>query len=256
MYATVYYSWLCQYLQDGCDCMINNEFTTPFFSADFSFALPPERLVLATGGRSPDEDWLAAMAKGKRLWCIDHGIDCCRRAGLLPERLIGDGDSAMKASWTWALQNGVEIAKFPPEKDFTDTQLALDMAAQEDAFVILTGAFGGRFDHAFSTSFSFAHSQLKGIMLDDREAMLFLKGGEALDLHFSLMPKALSLLSFTSESLGVNISNVKWPLSNAALKQALPYSVSNEAAQNPVSISLNQGILGIYICWNEADIVS
>lgn len=221
----------------------------PAFSAEFSYPLPEKELVLATGGRAPEAEWLTNVANKRTIWCIDHGIDCCYSANLLPQRLIGDGDSAANACWNWAQENQVRIEKFPPEKDYTDTQLALDMANSENAMIILTGAFGGRFDHAFSTAFTFAHSQLKGIMADEKEAMLFIRDGESVSLNFSSSPKAISLLSFTQFAKGVNIDNVKWPLKNKDLQQGFPYSVSNEATKNPVHISIANGILGIYLCW-------
>ena len=52
--------------------------------------------------------------------------------------------------------NGALITKVPTKKDVTDTQLALQMIKAEynEAVVIMTGAWGGRFDHAFSAVFS------------------------------------------------------------------------------------------------------
>ena len=230
--------------------MAKHELNLPFFTVNFSYPLPAKELILVTGGRSPQIAWLKQMAQNRPLWCIDHGLDCCYEANLLPQRLIGDGDSAQSQCWRWAEDHLVEIAKFPPEKDYTDTQLALDMAAKEDAFVILTGAFGGRFDHGFSTAFTFAHSTLKGVAADEREAFIFLKAGEAVNIDFRKPPKALSLLSFSETTTGVDINNVKWPLQNKDLQQGFPYSVSNEVTKNPVHITIRDGILGIYLCWD------
>lgn len=230
--------------------MTKKKITLPAFSAEFSYALPERELLLATGGRAPRAEWLAKTAHQRILWCIDHGIDYCYSANLLPQRLIGDGDSANNACWDWAAKNQVKVDKFPPEKDYTDTQLALEMAAKENAFVVLTGAFGGRLDHAFSTAFTFAHSSLKGIMADENEALIFIKAGEGVCLNFEAAPKALSLLAFSQAARGVNIDNVKWPLNNKELQQGFPYSVSNEISKNPVHVSVADGILGIYLCWN------
>lgn len=230
---------------------MKNQIHLPQLSLKFSTPWPDKELLLCGGGRRPEEKWLQQAANNRVLWCIDHGIDCCRREKLLPARLIGDGDSADNASWQWAAANNVPIAKFPPEKDFTDTQLALDMAAQEQAGIILTGAFGGRLDHLYSTAFTLANSPINAIMSDEQETLLFISGGETVEMHFAYAPKALSLLSFSSECTGVNISHVKWPLSNVTLKQSFPYSVSNEIQENPVTVSVAQGILGIYICWQE-----
>ena len=94
--------------------MAKNTLKFPFFTADFSFPLPQEELVLATGGRSPRQEWLLKLVQDRRLWCIDHGLDYCYAANLLPERLIGDGDSAHTEAWNWAREQKVKIDQFPP----------------------------------------------------------------------------------------------------------------------------------------------
>lgn len=230
---------------------MKNQILLPQLSVKLSQQWPDKELLLCGGGRSPELKWLKMAAKTRPLWCIDHGIDCCRRANLIPARLIGDGDSADNASWQWAAHHNVPIAKFPPEKDYTDTQLALHMAAKEKAGIILTGAFGGRLDHLYSTAFTIANSPVQTIITDEQETLLFISGGESVEMNLSYQPKALSLLSFSQECTGVNISNVKWPLANVVLKQSFPYSVSNEVQENPVTVSVDKGILGIYICWQE-----
>ena len=210
-----------------------------------------QELLLVSGGRAPSERWLKNVASHRMLWCIDHGIDCCYSAGLLPQKLIGDGDSASSLAWSWAESNDVPIARFPVQKDYTDTQLALEMAESAGYFVILTGAMGGRFDHAYSTIFSFGHSHLHGCIADDREAVLFLHQKESINLNFLQSPKAISLLPLTKKTEGVSIDSVLWPLEDAVLHQSLPYAVSNELKNNNACISLKSGILAVYICWYE-----
>ena len=113
--------------------------------------------LLVVGGRAPEVEWLRKASEGRIVWAVDHGLDACLAAGIVPQRLIGDGDSAAPAAWHFAEKKGIPIEKFPPEKDDTDTQLALRIA-KEAGFpaAIVTGAFGGRFDHALSTVMSCA----------------------------------------------------------------------------------------------------
>ena len=108
--------------------------------------------LLVVGGRAPEAAWLREAAKGREVWAVDHGLDACLAAGIRPQRLIGDGDSAAPAAWQLAKEQHIPIEQFPVEKDDTDTQLALKLA-REAGFpaAIVTGAFGGRFDHALST---------------------------------------------------------------------------------------------------------
>ena len=137
----------------------------PEIVLSFSPEQAAPEILLVAGGRPPDIDWLRRVASGRSLWCADHGVDVCRAAGLVPDRLIGDADSATAEAWRWAETNGAVCEKFPPEKDFTDTELALRRikAERPTAFILLAGAFGGRLDHAFSTLYSLAGSGLCGL---------------------------------------------------------------------------------------------
>ena len=54
--------------------------------------------LLVVGGRAPEAAWLREAAKGREVWAVDHGLDACLAAGIRPQRLIGDGDSAAPAA--------------------------------------------------------------------------------------------------------------------------------------------------------------
>ena len=136
--------------------MSEHRFHLPQLTAvSASPAVPQEAGLLVSGGRAPDVRWLREAAQGRRLIAVDHGLDACQKAGLRPASLIGDGDSASPLAWQQAKASGIPIHAFPPEKDDTDTQLALTIAQEEGMpAALLTGVFGGRFDHAYSTIFS------------------------------------------------------------------------------------------------------
>ena len=229
----------------------NNTISLPEVHVSYSAPLPPGELLLAGGGRALCSAGVSDACGRRQLWCIDRGIDCCHRAGIVPLRLIGDGDSATAEAWQWAAANRVPIEKFPVQKDYTDTQLALDMAAAEQKYVVLTGAMGGRFDHAYSTIFSFGHSNIQGCIADEQEAVFFLRGKEKINLALRRQAKAISLLPLTAAASGVTIQGVYWPLQDAELTQELPYAVSNEADGEKITIALADGILAVYICWQE-----
>lgn len=230
---------------------MNKPIRLPFLEANyFSTNYFVDSLLLVGGGTPPAQNWLKEVAYNKELWCIDHGVDCCYQAGLVPKHLIGDGDSASSEAWQWAQAHGAQIAKFPPEKDDTDTQLTLHMAEKEHKFVILTAALGGRFDHAYSTVFSFGVSQLRGCIADNRECIFFLHTGEKLNLTFAQTPKALSILPITPE-VSITFKGVKWELEKAQITLNKPYAISNETLNNTAEITLHNGTAGIYICWVE-----
>ena len=214
-----------------------------------SFSLPTEPLLLVSGGRAPSVSWLRSVAAGKKIWCIDHGIDICYTADLVPELLIGDFDSALPQSLKWASMNNVEIQQFPRAKDLTDTQLALKKAA--DRPILLTGAFGGRLDHLFSTV-HFAADNNQVIIADEQELLLPLRGAASLTVTFIRRPLAISLLSLTPDCQEVTTNGLRWELNHALLSQSMPYTVSNELKNDADKIKVNvaAGILGVYACWD------
>ena len=217
-------------------------------------------LVMVLGGRAPSPEFLASLARGCEVWAVDRGVEACRAAGVVPAALIGDRDSGSAQSWRWAAERGAKTREYQSDKDLTDFQLALEILADEcknnEKRIILTGALGGRFDHLWSLTLSFLNRTRAGVpfcMADDREGVMFVRGGEAYSLSFARRPKALSLLSFSPLCRGVNLSGVHWPLTGAELRYDFPYAVSNRVeGEGRVEISCVSGTLGLYWTWNDA----
>ena len=76
----------------------------------------------------------------------DKGLDYALEAGISPEIVAGDFDSAKSA-----VPSGAEIIKFPPEKDYSDAELAAKIALERgfDELRLLC-ALGGRLDHTIA----------------------------------------------------------------------------------------------------------
>lgn len=221
-----------------------------------------DTVLMALGGRAPAEEWLRA-AGCRELWAVDRGIEICRRAGRIPDLMIGDADSCSPASLEWALAEGVPFERFESDKDLTDFQLALDIFARKNKNIkkniILTGAFGGRFDHLWSLIISFLNytgEQVPFCIADDKEGVLLLHGPQSAALKFVSAPKAVSLIPFSPECSEVSISGVRWPLDKVLLKYAEPYSISNRTeggSGGEARVSLSAGTLGAYWIFNEDD---
>ncbi len=205
--------------------------------------------LLVTGGRAPSIDWLQKVAPEKMLFCADHGLDSCLDANLEPSFIIGDGDSMSEKAKKYMCTAKAQNLALPQEKDLTDTQAALSFIEKKcaKATIFVTGAFGGRFDHLFSTLFSLAFQKAPFVCAaDEKEVLLFLKSGEKMTLNFSQAPLSLSLLPFSARCTGVSLQNVRWTLNNACLEQSYPYAVSNRAYSGDIKVSIDEGILGLY----------
>ncbi len=216
------------------------------------------QVLLVAGGRPPQTDWLAQVAAGIPVWCVDRGIDICQTSGVMPQRLIGDGDSASSLGWAWGRSLNIPVDVYPPEKDLTDLQLALQTVGSEygQATVLVTGVWGGRFDHTFSNIYSLLGCDSLGIQgccaADEREVLILLKGSDTLEIKMNSKADVVSLLPLT-DCLGVWIDGVRWPLTAVNLQPAWPYAISNRPVKlaTEVTVAVEKGWLGVYLCWNQ-----
>ncbi|AOH47789.1 thiamine diphosphokinase [Selenomonas sp. oral taxon 920] len=226
--------------------------------------LPSQELVCLGGGRTPTKDWLTQLfqqsEKGgtdRPILAIDRGVNICYALKLPPVHLIGDGDSASKAAWTWAETQGAQVHSFPPKKDFTDTELTLHIAAERFArpLIILTGAFGGRLDHLMSTAAVAAHADISCVLADECETLFYLHAGESLTVTCDTPPRAISLLPFTEECTGVTTHGLYWELRDACITNRASLAISNvlarENTKKTFAVSIKSGVLGVYLCHKE-----
>ncbi len=241
---------------------MNHVIRLPQLDCLFPGPAPEREVLLVAGGRAPQPAWLKEAAAGRAVWCVDHGIDCCQRSRIVPERVIGDGDSASGAGWAWGRQLGVPMEEYPAEKNLTDLQLALQTAGTvyRQAAVVVTGVWGGRFDHAFSNIYSLTGCAALGLSrclaADQTEVLLLLQGEDAVRLTWRAAPEVISLLPLSGTCSGVSIQGVHWPLDRVELLSTLPYAVSNRPAAAEVSVALTGGSLGVYLCWQSAHVAA
>ncbi|MBQ6298366.1 MAG: thiamine diphosphokinase [Selenomonadaceae bacterium] len=212
-----------------------------------------QEILFISGGRVPSREFFLEVASGRKIFCIDKGIELCKACKVIPDILIGDFDSANQSAVDWARAKNIPVEKYPADKDFTDTQLALSRATEifGEHVAILTGCFGGRFDHLYSTIFSCAALNRKIFLADDREIIFYLRGDESVDVKFFKKPLAVSLLPMTSTCTGVTTKNLHWELNCATLMQNFPNATSNRADDNKIFLCLERGTLAIYFCFDE-----
>ncbi|MBP2655436.1 MAG: thiamine pyrophosphokinase [Firmicutes bacterium] len=238
---------------------MNNLLTLPQVQFLFKNELPRSQILLVAGGRPPSKEWLTIAAATYPIWAVDRGIDICQASNVIPLLLIGDGDSATPEGWTWGTTLGIPVEIHPPEKDLTDLQLALQKLGllYDQAAVVVTGVWGGRFDHSFSNIFSLLGCGQFGISgycaADESEVLVLLKGHDSVKIHAPCKPDVVSLLPLSPYCSGVFIDGVHWPLSAVELTIGLPYSISNRPTKNPtdITVSVEKGCLGIYMCWEQ-----
>ena len=221
------------------------------FSSQYKIYQQSLEILFVSGGKAPNADWFRKVANERKIFAIDKGIEICKACEVVPNILIGDFDSAENSAVEWARAKNIPVEKYPADKDLTDTQLAMNRAAEifGEHVAILTGCFGGRFDHLYSNIFTCAAIDRKIFLADEREIIFYLRGGESSTIKFFKKPLAVSLLPISSICAGVTTKNLHWELDGATLTQNFPNATSNRADSDKISVGVERGTLAIYFCF-------
>lgn len=105
-----------------------------------------------------------ALPKPDFVIAADSGYRHAASLGLNVDVLIGDLDSIDAQLLDDAKNDGIEIAKYPVDKDASDLELAVDEAVERGATQItLVDGAGGRFDHVIGNALLLARQDLAHI---------------------------------------------------------------------------------------------
>jgi thiamine pyrophosphokinase len=194
--------------------------------------------------------------RGAYVICADGGVAHALAAGVAPDVLIGDFDSADEGDVARAAAAGpLEIIRLNPEKDDTDMMAAVKHGiARGMSDFLLVGGLSGRFDH------SVGNVQMLSFLLDmgcsgwvvdgaNRCTMIGSDGSGAGMIE--LAPDAssyFSVFSYTERSVGVSIRRAKYETDKILLTHSYPVGVSNEFIEGEsVLIEVDEGRLLIVL---------
>jgi thiamine pyrophosphokinase len=173
----------------------------------------------------------------------DSGYSNAKTLGDSVQILVGDLDSLDRSK----IEGKPEIITVPAEKDFTDTQLAVETALKRGADdIVIIGGISGRLDHTLSNLAILKDLSDRGVyalMADGKNRVRYIRSTSTLIARSGYT--YLSLIADGDKVKGVSIEGCKYPLDNAVLNDRYQYAVSNEIVGNCALISVKKG--GLYI---------
>lgn len=184
----------------------------------------------------PDESFVIAA---------DGGYRHLENAGIKPDVVLGDFDSS-------PVPEHPHVVRHSAEKDDTDMLLALKTGL-ELGYVnfVLLGGMGGRLDHTLANIQTLTYLSRRGA-----RGLLF-GGGTAIsaitDSRMQFSEKCsgtVSVFSTGGRAEGVNLKDLKYPLTEAVLNDDTPLGVSNEFKGISAEISVRKGNLIIF--WHDS----
>ncbi len=196
--------------------------------------------VVFAGGEGPPFQSARWIPREAYVIAADSGLDHAHRLGFVADLLVGDLDSV---SMDAIERHSGEVQEHSEDKDFTDLELALEVANRTSGAVMVVGGHGGRLDHLL------ANAELLG---DHRWAgteLLWLAGEDLATVvrhQTTLHGKPgdlVSLVPLGGHAIGVTTAGLKWSLQNTTLAAGSTRGVSNRFTDTTAQVTVRQGVL-------------
>lgn len=120
--------------------------------------------LIITGGNVNKEFLQVFLKENKfeKIIAADKGLEILNKLNVKPDYIIGDFDSVNKE--ILEQYKNIPITYLKPEKDFTDTHMALKLAIEKGAKdITISGASGTRLDHTIANIHILKEALEKGL---------------------------------------------------------------------------------------------
>ncbi len=196
------------------------------------------RAVIIGNGEIRDYKYIKSKLRDDDfIICADGGLRHINNLGINADIAIGDFDSAEKNDY---IKNYV----YPPEKDFTDGELAVNDAIDNGySEILLLAMTGSRLDHTFTNIFQLTKSENISLIDDDNEVHII---KNTLEIK-GMKGATLSIIPVYRNLVGVTATGLYYPLINETLYFGQSRGNSNVITDDICTISVSDGIGIVFI---------
>ena len=208
-----------------------------------------KRCLIVTGGTIDiafAKDFLSQRSYDYVI-AADAGLEGLRPLHISPNAVVGDLDTVdKKILEEYQNQPDIEFEIHKPEKDETDTELALLTAARQGCEAVdILGALGGRMDHAIGNIQLMYQFFCQGMEVNiyDARNRLYLLGGHKVFHREEVYGKYISFLPMTETVEGLTLRGFKYPLQRRTIGLGTSLCISNELKREEGILELERGVL-------------
>ena len=204
------------------------------------------KAIIVGGGLPPSKSLIVKeITKDSVIIAADGGANCLWQYKITPNYLIGDFDSIDSKILNLWVNKGVITERYPAEKDFTDTELALKKAAELKAKkVVFLGCLGGfRVDHLLGVIGLLDKTvrlDIKGYLKDEYQTITLLTKSVTIS---GIAGAVFSLQAYGGSVKNLTITGSKYQLKDYLLKIGDSLTLSNEFTDKKASIKFTSGKL-------------
>ena len=208
-----------------------------------------KRCLIVTGGTIDiafAKDFLSQRSHDYVI-AADAGLEVLRPLHISPNAVVGDLDTVdKKVLEEYQNQPDIKFEIHKPEKDETDTELALLTAARQGCEAVdILGALGGRMDHAIGNIQLMYQFFCQGMEVNiyDARNRLYLLGGHKVFHREEVYGKYISFLPMTETVEGLTLRGFKYPLQRRTIGLGTSLCISNELKREEGILELEKGVL-------------
>ncbi|WZL74793.1 thiamine diphosphokinase [Clostridiaceae bacterium 35-E11] len=174
--------------------------------------------------------------------CADGGAKHAWAMDLVPHVIVGDLDSIDENMIDYFHKQHVQFCKFPPNKDYTDTELAIDYALKKKVKEItFVGVIGSRMDHTIANVTLLLPLLNKGVqakILNEHNEIIVCDG------HMKIEGKIgeyVSIIPLSEKVEGITLEGLQYPLVDATILMGESIGVSNRFVQSKAEVTIKKG---------------
>ncbi|MGI6094228.1 MAG: thiamine diphosphokinase [Lachnospiraceae bacterium] len=197
-----------------------------------------------------EEDFALDFLK-KNTWdyviAVDRGLNFCYEHQLQPDHILGDFDSSdPKILEFYKKQECIPVREYNPVKDYTDTQIGVELACQMGSTrITLLGATGGRLDHFWGNVQVLsipARAKIPAAIVDAQNYITLLWENTVLE-KARQYGKYVSFFPLGDCVENLTLRGFQYPLTNHRMVNTDGLTVSNEIIEEKAYVSFTSGMV-------------
>lgn len=228
------------------------------------------KVLIITGGNIDDDFAFSFLKKNKydEVIAVDGGLAFADRAGMDITHLVGDFDTIdSEILEKYIHREDICVHQFIPEKDYTDTDIAVKLALKlfaenprgeisvsgcpckapesaDEKILHILGGTGSRLDHVLANLQmlkNIMEAGVQGILIDKNNQIQMIQRGCELKKE-GIFGKYMSLVPATMDLSGITLEGFKYPLNRTNTHFGESLCVSNELIAEEGRITIEEGL--------------
>ncbi len=201
-------------------------------------------LILADGVWEDGQQARRLAAAAEFVIAADGGFTKAFSVGARVDLVVGDFDSIDDAGRLALERLRVETRRYPPDKDASDLELALNEALMRSPReILILGGLGRRIDHALTNVHLLERGLDAGVdlrLVDGPQSIVLIDGRH--DIGEAAVGDLVSLIPL-SPSVRARTTGLRYSLRDEELSRGASRGVSNEVASLPARVEVTRGRL-------------